>query len=106
MDFGTVEYMLFEAAGGAPRKLRLTLIGQGDELTLREGGLAGLRRRRIFRLASEAAKQGCLLSYEDLSGLLLTSRATLKRDVLCIEKDGHFVPLKGRKKNGNGREAQ
>lgn len=105
MDFGKVEYILFEARrpeGGAPKKLRLTLIGQGDEAALGEGGLAGLRRRRIVRIAHEAKRQGMLLSYEDLSGLLLTSLATLKRDITHLEKEGQSVPLRGRKGNGNG----
>jgi hypothetical protein len=105
VDFGKVHYRLFEAGNGngAPRALRLTLIGQGDEDVLRSSGLAGLRRRRILRLAEEARLQECLLSYEDLSGLLLTSLATLKRDVSMLEKEGHSVPLRGRKQNGNGR---
>lgn len=105
MNFGKVEYILFEARnpdGGEARKLRLTLVGQGDEVALREGGLAGLRRRRIVRLTHEAHRQGSLLSYEDLSGLLLTSLATLKRDVRHLETQGDFVLIKGRKVNGNG----
>jgi len=103
MDFGKVEYILFKAgsSNSGKRRLRLTLIGQGDEEALREGGLVGLRRRRIVRLTQEANRQGGLLSYEDLSGLLLTSLATLKRDVKHLEMEGHFVPIRGRRKNGN-----
>ena len=104
MDFGKIEYILFEARnpGGEARKLRLTLVGQGDESALKEGGLAGLRKRRIVRLTHEAKRQGSLLSYEDLAGLLLTSLATLKRDIRHLEDMGHFVPVRGRKINGNG----
>ncbi|MDP2166844.1 MAG: DUF1670 domain-containing protein [Thermodesulfovibrionales bacterium] len=105
MDFGKVEYIIFEAGNsdfGVSRKLNLTLVGQNDDAALREGGLAGLRRRRIIRLTNEAARQGALLSYEDLAGLLLTSLATLKRDIGHLEKEGHAVPRKGRKRNGNG----
>lgn len=105
MDFGKVEYIFFEAKNGnAMRRLRLTLIGQGDEDALREEGLAGLRRERIIRLTKEADEQGCLLSYEDIAGLLLTSLATLKRDVAWLEKHGYHIALRGRKKNNNGAE--
>ncbi len=99
MDFGKVEYTV--SAKGCRRVLRLTLIGQGDEDTLRTEGLAGLRRKRVLRLACEAHLQGSPIGYEDLSSLLLASLATLKRDVNSIEKNGRSVPLKGRRKNGN-----
>jgi|Deesub1362A_J573_1020465.scaffolds.fasta_scaffold00004_412 Fic family protein len=102
MDFGRVEYIVFETSNGSGvKKLKLTLIGQDDEEILRQEGLAGLRRRRIIRLTNEAEKQGSLLSYEDLAGLLLTSLATLKRDVNYLEKQGYVVPLKGRRKNAS-----
>lgn len=100
MDFGKVEYIV--SVRGGLKALRLTLIGQGDEDTLRTEGLAGLRRKRVLRLACEAYLQGSPIGYEDLSSLLLASLATLKRDVNSIEKNGHTVPLKGRRKNGNG----
>jgi len=103
MDFGKVEYVISEPGdGGKPRSLRLTLIGQGDEETLKREGLAGLRRKRVVRLTKEAEYQGYKLSYEELSSILLTSLATLKRDVQVLEEDGEEVVLKGRRKNGNG----
>lgn len=110
MDFGKVEYIAATSGNGSykPRKaLRLTLVGQGDEETLRHEGLAALRRKRIIRLTQEAMEQGVMFTYEDLSGLLLTSLATLKRDVHCLEKQGETVILKGRRKNcgnNNGRK--
>ncbi|MBI4823064.1 MAG: DUF1670 domain-containing protein [Nitrospirae bacterium] len=103
MDFGKVEYIFFETKNGngnAMRKLKLTLIGQADDTALRAGGLANLRRERILRLTKEAEEQGCLLSYEDIAGLLLTSLATLKRDVSWLERHGYRISLRGRKKNG------
>lgn len=101
MDFGKVEYVFVGGGNGRPaRKLSLTLVGQGDEELLRLRGLAELRRSRVLRLTSEADMQGCLLCYEDLSVLLLTSLATLKRDVGLLERLGHIVPLRGRRKNG------
>lgn len=103
MDFGKVRYAFLEHPNGnGLKRLHLTLIGQGDAEALKEQGIAGLRRKRILRLASEAQRQGCLLGYEDLSSLLLTSLATLKRDVNSLEKSGHSIPLRGRRKNGNG----
>jgi hypothetical protein len=39
-----------------------------------------------------------LLGYEDLSLLLLTSLATLKRDISCLEAKGLEVLLRGRRK--------
>lgn len=102
MDFGKVEYIVVEADNGnGDKKLKLTLIGQGDEDTLMRDGLAGLRRKRLLRLAKEAGSQGFMLSYEELSRILLTSLATLKRDVLFIEKKGGTLPIRGRRKNGN-----
>jgi len=100
MDFGKIEYALSGSDG--VKSLRLTLVGQGDEEALCRAGLAGLRRKRILRLANEARIQGKLLGYDDLSVLLLTSLATLKRDVTKLEREGEFVPLRGRRKNGNG----
>ncbi len=82
------------------RKLRLTLIGQNDDEILSREGLTELRRNRVLRLANEAVRQGCLLSYEDLSGLLLCSLSTLKRDIAQLEGKGFSIPLRRRRKNG------
>lgn len=104
-DFGKVQYMVRSPGGGngvASVKLILTLIGHEDEEALRDKGLAGLRRDRVLRLTMEAKEQGAMLGYEDLCGLLLTSLATLKRDISTLEQQGYAVPLRGRKKNGKG----
>jgi hypothetical protein len=108
MEFGKVDYRCSEkrGTGGIIRKtLNLTLIGLEDKQLLERKGVRSLRLARIIRLTREAEEQGCLLSYEDLSALLLTSLATLKRDVSCLEKNGSVVSLKGRRRsrsNGNG----
>jgi hypothetical protein len=104
MDLGKIEYIISRPGSGGKSlvKLRLTLIGQGDDNILREEGLAALRRKRIMRLTGEAENQGFVLGYKDLSGLLFTSLATIKRDVKCLEEQGIRVPIKGRRKNGNG----
>jgi hypothetical protein len=82
--------------------LRLTLVSDDDEKTLQSGGIRHLRLRRIARLTKEAADHGVLLGYEDLSMLLLTSLATLKRDVSCLEAKGLEVLLRGRRKKRLG----
>jgi|GEM_PF-1208170 len=96
MEFGRIEYPLRN--GSKVRKVFLTLIGQSDDDVLKREGLRGLRLRRLVRLTHEAEEQGCLLSYEDLSALLVTSISTLKRDIVYLEKKGIIVPIKGRRK--------
>jgi Fic family protein len=95
-EFGRIEYILRN--GSKARKVLLTLIGQSDEDILKREGLRGLRLRRLVRLTREAEEQGSLLSYEDLSALLLTSISTLKRDIAYLERKGIRVPIKGRRK--------
>jgi hypothetical protein len=99
MEFGKLEYFVNGRDNGT-RRIKLTLVGQGDEDVLRTDGIAALRRKRIVRLTEEAHDQGVLLGYEDLVDLLLVSMATLKRDVSAIEQTGYGVLLKGRRKNG------
>jgi Fic family protein len=95
-EFGRIEYILRN--GSKARKVLLTLIGQCDEDILKREGLRGLRLRRLVRLTREAEEQGSLLSYEDLSALLVTSISTLKRDIAYLERKGIRVPIKGRRK--------
>lgn len=69
------------------KSLRLTLCCDDDTEYVHSSGLAELRRRRIKRLLEEAQRQGIRLSYRDLSLILLTSKATLKRDMQEIRKE-------------------
>ena len=78
--------------------LNLTLITEDDERALESGGLRNLRLQRIMRLTREAFSQGALLGYEDLSILLLSSLATLKRDIIFLESRGTEIMLKGRRR--------
>lgn len=105
MDFGKVEYRIVVGkdngaapGGGRMRKLTLTLVGIDDGKYMKERGLAALRRRRILRITEEAGEQGGLLGYDDLCALLLTSLATVKRDLKQLENDGHEVLVRGRKR--------
>lgn len=100
MKFERIEYPLKNDPKA--RKVLLTLIGQSDEDILKREGLRGLRLRRLIRLTREAEEQGCHLSYEDLSNLLVTSISTLKREVLYLQKKGIDVPIKGRRKKRSG----
>lgn len=101
MNFGTIEYIceLSDKNGKGYKVLNLTLVGEEDDDVFRKYGLMELRRRRILRLVREAEEQGCALSYGDLAKILLTSVATLKRDVAVLEKRGAYLPLRGRRKH-------
>ena len=72
------------------KALRLTVMSD-DEAG--QSGLSALRRRRLLRIAAEARVQGCRLTYSDLSVIMLSSRATLKRDVGYLRSLGHEVPV-------------
>lgn len=95
MEFGKLEYITLRR--GKPQNITLTLIGQGDRDVLKKQGLRALRLKRIIRLTEEAYEQGFLLSYEDLSRLLVTSISTLKRDISYLERNGHRIRLRGRR---------
>lgn len=104
MEFGKIEYICtLQKHGKEPvaTTLNLTLIGQDDETIFIGRGVRELRLKRIMRLTGEADEQGCLLGYEDLSALLLTSVATLKRDISYLEKHDKVVRLRGRRKKRN-----
>ncbi|MFA4827689.1 MAG: DUF1670 domain-containing protein [Thermodesulfovibrionales bacterium] len=75
--------------------LQLTVCDEDD---LNHVSLSELRRKRIIRLLKEAKEQGYLLSYKDLNLILLSSLATLKRDISYLRKQGIEVFIK----NGNG----
>ena len=74
------------------RSVRLTLCSADDRDSK---GLAELRRRKLSRLLDEAMRQGARLSYRDLSLIMLTSKATLKRDVNHLRRLGQDMPLRG-----------
>jgi len=74
--------------------LRLTVCNEED---LRHGSLSEVRRKRIMRLLQEAKEQGCLLSYNDLKLILLSSIATLKRDISYLKNQGVEVLIKNGK---------
>ena len=75
------------------RSLRLTVCAEDDRLS---NGLAARRRKRLNRILQEALRQGARLSYRDLSMIMLSSKATLKRDVSHLRNLGMDIPLGGR----------
>jgi hypothetical protein len=97
VKFGKIVYEVSRPGNGGTA-VHLTLVSHDDEETLRREGLAGLRRERILRLTREALRQQQVLGYEDLSQLLMTSVATLKRDISLMERDGQTVALRGRRR--------
>ena len=82
-------YWIKDAEEG-PKALRLTVMS-GDEAGW--SGLSTLRRMRLLRIVAEARVQGHRLTYSDLSVIMLSSRATLKRDVTYLRSLGHEVPV-------------
>ena len=62
-------------------KLKLMDINTDFEALTNFFELAGLRRHRLERITRQAYDQNAQLSYEDISMILTTSPATIKRDV-------------------------
>lgn len=77
--------------GNQLRQLHLTVCHDED---LKHGSLSELRRKRIIRLLQEAKQQGYLLSYRDLNLILLSSLATLKRDIRYLRNQGIEIFIK------------
>lgn len=70
------------------RSLKLTVCAEEDR-----GGMMSVRRRRLSRLLEEASLQGGRLSYRDLSMIMLSSKATLKRDMSHLRRSGFKIPV-------------
>lgn len=88
---GTLTYWVSDGENKF-RSLRLTVCSDEDRGAL---GHAERRRRRLSRLIREARNQGASLSYRDLCIIMLTSKATLKRDINFLRSNGMEIPLKG-----------
>lgn len=89
---GTLTYWVMEGKNRL-RSLKLTVCAE-DEIS--NYGVVKLRRKRLSRILSEAVAQGVKLSYKDLSIIMLTSKATLKRDVSHLRGQGLEMPIGGR----------
>jgi len=106
LSSGEIAYEAVAAEEPAGKHIRLTkkvtvrlkLIDLNTDFeVLAEYGLAGLRRHRLARITRQAYDQGALLSYEDLSMILTTSPATVKRDVYHLKHQGMFIMTRGSK---------
>ncbi len=74
------------------RALKLTVCAEDEG----SSGVADLRRRRLSRILAEALAQGARLSYKDLGIIMLTSKATLKRDISHLRGQGVELQLRGK----------
>jgi len=78
--------------------VKLSLYAADDLLALSQG-VGQMRRKRLLRITEEAYEQEGLLSHEDLSVLLGSSLATIKRDVQDLRRQGLHVPTRGQVKD-------
>jgi len=69
--------------------------GMEDLEVLRRFGSVGLRRSRILRMTDEAVDQRGVLTQEDLARLLQTGVRTIRRDVVALRRQEHWVPTRG-----------
>jgi len=106
LSTGEIAYEAVSAEEPAGKHIRLTkkitirlkLIDFNSDLeALANFGMAGIRRHRLLRITRQAYDQGALLSYEDLSMLLTSSPATIKRDIALLRHDGKFIITRGAK---------
>jgi hypothetical protein len=76
--------------------VKLSLHKPEEDLTVyKKSGLAGLRHHKLLRLTNEAIDQGGVLSYEDLTFILTSSIATIKRDMSSMRRQGIVLPSRG-----------
>ena len=80
-------------------QVRLTLFHPDDITTLRQEGVAAVRKKRIMRITCEAKDQGGYLTQEDLAILLGNSPRTIRYDIKEIRNDGIDVPTRGQMKD-------
>ena len=106
LSSGEISYEAVSADEPAGKHIRLTskvtlklklMDINTDFDVLANYGLAGLRRHRLERITRQAYDQNALLSYEDISMILTTSPATIKRDVSLLKKQGKFIMTRGAK---------
>lgn len=75
--------------------VRLTLVHSSDAEVLHNSGSPALRRTRLARVASEAHRQGAVLSHEDLALLLALDLSTVRRMVALCADEGVRPPTRG-----------
>ena len=80
-------------------QVRLTLFHPDDITTLRQEGVAAVRKRRIMRITCEAKEQGGYLTQEDLAILVGNSPRTIRNDIKEIRNNGIEIPTRGQMKD-------
>lgn len=75
--------------------VRLTLLHPADAEVQHTAGSPALRRARLVRMATEAHRQGAVLSHEDLSLLLGVDPSTIRRMVASCTAEGERPPTRG-----------
>ncbi len=84
------------AIGEIPlRPIFLTISVSDDAVAFERGGLQGMRRHKLIRLARESYDQGGLLTQHDLALLLTTSSRTIQRDIKELRTAGIRLPTRG-----------
>jgi hypothetical protein len=76
-------------------EVNLTVDHEHDDAIHRQHGTVALRKAKLFRLCWQAYEQGGLLSYEDLSSLLVLDRSTIGRLVAQLRQEKLDVPTRG-----------
>jgi len=73
----------------------LTLLHPADAEVQQGSGSPALRRARLVRMATEAHRQGGVLSHEDLALLLAVDGSTIRRMVAACAAEGERPPTRG-----------
>jgi hypothetical protein len=69
--------------------------GLEDLEVLKQFGVQGQRRVRVLRMTEEAVDQGGVLTQEDLARLCQSDVRTIRRDLVVLRGEGHWVPTRG-----------
>ena len=80
------------------KPVRLTVFSEKDHDGYSQ---SEFRRLRLKRILSEALQQKAYLGYSDLEMILLSSRATIKRDIRFLRENGVDVNFRRSYRAGN-----
>jgi len=75
--------------------VKLTIYHEADSSILANDGTVAMRKVLLCRLAREAYEQGGLLSYGDLSRLLVVDDSTIKDLAKQLRAEGIWLPTRG-----------
>ena len=82
-------------------RVKLTLDAPEDLACLQAGGggVPALRRKRLFRMAFEAVRQGARLTQDDFVRLLGVDPRTIRRIIREYRQKGVYIPTRGYSKD-------